>query len=97
MSNELKPCPFCGGIAEYEAVNKKWLVECQVCVISTSVPMHGKKAAAVYLNTKTKYLPYGFLPQTIGKTKLFVAPSTSGSARRFWDENYWFNLKQIIN
>lgn len=58
MSNELKPCPFCGGIAEYEAVNKKWLVECQVCVISTSVPMHGKKAAAVYWNRRD--LPEGY-------------------------------------
>jgi len=36
------------------------------------------------------------LPDKIGNTKLFVAPSTSGSANGFWDESYWFMLKKII-
>jgi len=57
---------------------------------------NGKKACAEFLNTKTNKINYGFLNETIGKTKLFVAPSTSGSARRFWDESYWYMLKEEI-
>jgi len=60
------------------------------------VCFNGKKAAAVCLGTKTKNVAYGFLPQTIGTTKLFVAPSTSGSARRFWEEKYWYELENNI-
>lgn len=58
---------------------------------------NGKKAGATFLNTKTKYVSYGLTNHTIGSTKLYIAPSTSGSARRFWDEKYWVELKNIIN
>lgn len=44
----------------------------------------------------TKLVKYGLQDKTIGKSKLFVLPSTSGSARRYWDEKYWFELKQLI-
>jgi len=61
------------------------------------VCFNGKKAAATFLNERsTKNVNYGFLPQRIGTTRCYVAPSTSGSARKFWDESYWFNLKQKI-
>ncbi len=56
------------------------------------VCFNGKKAGAVYLNTKTKHVSYGLQTTTIGNTKLYIAPSTSGSARRFWDESYWMEL-----
>ncbi|MFA5297579.1 MAG: mismatch-specific DNA-glycosylase [Lutibacter sp.] len=57
---------------------------------------NGKKAAATYLDTKTKNISYGLMPNTIGLTKLYCAPSTSGNARKFWDESYWFKLKELI-
>lgn len=60
------------------------------------VCFNGKKAAATFFNTKTKHIHYGLQPQTIGKTKIYVAPSTSGSARKFWDESYWVDLKKSI-
>lgn len=60
------------------------------------VCFNGKKAAATYLDTKTKNISYGLMPNTIGSTKLYCAPSTSGSARRFWDEEVWKNLIKII-
>ncbi|TYB79174.1 mismatch-specific DNA-glycosylase [Bizionia myxarmorum] len=59
------------------------------------VCFNGKKAAATFFDTKTKYISYGLQPETIGETKLYVAPSTSGSARRFWDERYWRELKSV--
>ncbi len=50
----LLPCPFCGGEADYiKEARGKWLVECQTCIISTSVPTHGKKTTAVYWNIRT--------------------------------------------
>ena len=64
------------------------------------VCFNGKTAAAVFLFNnpkKTKQVSYGLLNNTIGTTKLFVAPSTSGNAKKYWDENIWFSLKNEIN
>ena len=60
------------------------------------VCFNGKKAAAEFMGTKTKNIRYGIMAGTIGETKLYCAPSTSGSARRFWDEVYWINLRREI-
>lgn len=60
------------------------------------VCFNGKKAAAEFMGTKTKHINYGLMAETIGETKLYCAPSTSGSARRFWDESYWVGLKGIF-
>lgn len=61
---------------------------------------NGKAAASVLLfnrSNKTRDIKYGFIRERIGKTKLFVAPSTSGSANGYWDESYWFLLKNEID
>ena len=57
-----------------------------------------KKAASFALGFKgvTSLIDYGLQNQTIGVSKVFVLPSTSGSARRFWDEKYWFELKKLM-
>lgn len=63
------------------------------------VCFNGKGAAAVLLYNnikKTKTINYGFLPQTIGITKFFVATSTSGQARKSWDEGVWIQLKKLV-
>ncbi|HEX2905624.1 MAG TPA: hypothetical protein VHO69_02100, partial [Phototrophicaceae bacterium] len=52
----------------------------------------GKKAGAVYLGRETKTVPYGLQLETIGETRLWVLPSTSGAARGFWDEAWWREL-----
>lgn len=31
MTDELKPCPFCGGKAEFENDNEEWFVFCEKC------------------------------------------------------------------
>jgi len=64
------------------------------------VCFNGKASAAVFLFNKIKQtgkVNYGILPQTISKTKLFVAPSTSGSANSSWDESYWYELKKLVD
>ncbi|MCM4171845.1 mismatch-specific DNA-glycosylase [Arenibacter sp. TNZ] len=60
------------------------------------VCFNGKKAAAEYMGSKTKYIDYGLMTGTIGESKLYCAPSTSGSARKFWEEQYWFDLRKIL-
>lgn len=53
---------------------------------------NGKKAAESYLQ---RWVDYGLQPETIGKTKLFVAPSTSGAASRYWDLKTWCKLETL--
>jgi hypothetical protein len=49
---ELLPCAHCGGEADFAETNKKHVVECQSCVLSTSVPTHSKETAALYWNKR---------------------------------------------
>lgn len=61
---------------------------------------NGKAAASVFLYnrpSKTGDIKFGLMQGTIGLTKVFVAPSTSGSANGYWDESYWFMLKNEVN
>ena len=48
---------------------------------------NGKRAAQVFLDTKG--LAYGEQARRIGETAIHVLPSTSGAARRWWDEAFW--------
>jgi len=45
----------------------------------------------------TSIIEYGLQNQRIGESQVFVLPSTSGSARAYWDEKYWFELKTLIS
>ena len=53
---------------------------------------NGKKAASVYFSINTRYIIYGLQEKAIGDTKIFIAPSTSGAAVRYWDVKYWKKL-----
>ena len=48
---------------------------------------NGKRAARVFLGAET--LDYGEHVRRIGGTAIHVLPSTSGAARRWWDETFW--------
>ena len=48
---------------------------------------NGKRAARVFLDNAT--IDYGEQPLSIGETAIHVLPSTSGAARRWWDEAFW--------
>lgn len=50
---------------------------------------NGKRAASVFLG---RSVAYGLQPERIGATTLFVLPSTSGAARRWWDVSHWHEL-----
>lgn len=48
-----------------------------------------KRAAGEFLGRNPEY---GIQPETIAATQIYVLPSTSGLATRFWDESYWREL-----
>lgn len=49
----------------------------------------GKRPARVVLGRTPAYGPQ---PERLGATGLFVLPSPSGAARRYWDERWWWDL-----
>jgi TDG/mug DNA glycosylase family protein len=51
---------------------------------------NGKLAAKRFLGRND--VPYGFQAESLGPTQLYVAPSTSKLARRYWDEAIWIEL-----
>lgn len=54
---------------------------------------NGKFSARHFLRRAT--VPYGLLPNRIGETRLYVAPSTSKLARRYWNEEIWMDLLRM--
>jgi TDG/mug DNA glycosylase family protein len=54
---------------------------------------NGKFSAKNFLRRAA--VPYGLLPDRIGETRLYVAPSTSKLARRYWDEEIWMDLMRM--
>jgi len=55
---------------------------------------NGKKAAQVALEESR--VGVGLQEETFGTTLLFVAPSTSGLATRWWDVKVWHELAELI-
>ena len=62
------------------------------------VCFNGKKAAQVFFARDD--MNYGPQPATfcpnLPNIKFFIAPSTSGAGRRYWDEGRWVELKMIV-
>ena len=51
-----------------------------------------KRAAQEFMG---RPVDYGLLPGTIGETALFVLPSPSGAARRYWSDAPWRDLARL--
>ena len=58
----------------------------------------GKRAAQVFFRAhfSIKNVPYGVQKQTINKTELFVLPSPSGLAVRYWNTRPWYDLARHL-
>jgi TDG/mug DNA glycosylase family protein len=54
---------------------------------------NGKRAAQEFYG---QTVSYGRQPERLGDTTVFVLPSTSGAARRVWDERCWLEFGEII-
>jgi len=59
---------------------------------------NGKRAAAVFLRNvlESEIKNYGLQPNGLGNTAIFVLPSTSGAARRWWDAAPWRSLAEYL-
>ena len=55
---------------------------------------NGKRAAREFFGQKVKY---GLQDDSIDHTKIFVAPSTSRAANRFWDIKIWHKLARLCS
>jgi TDG/mug DNA glycosylase family protein len=55
----------------------------------------GKRAAQEFYGSQR--IDYGRQPEQIGATVVFVLPSTSGAARRYWDTAHWHALAAFLN
>jgi len=58
------------------------------------VCFNGKKAAKIYLRKKN--VEFGLQKERIESTYLFIAPSTSRAANRWWDQKWWEELSHFI-
>lgn len=54
-----------------------------------TLAFNGKRAAKEFLGRSVEY---GRQPEQVETTALFVLPSTSGAARRWWNISYWQEL-----
>lgn len=54
---------------------------------------NGKRAAKIFFMRRD--ICYGLQRDTVGCTRLFVAPSTSGAANRWWDRSLWVELAEL--
>ncbi len=55
-----------------------------------------KKAAQMFLQKRdTSGFAYGLLNEYVGKTQLYVLPSPSGHATRYWTDEPWLELKML--
>jgi TDG/mug DNA glycosylase family protein len=59
-----------------------------------AIAFDGKFAAKMALGVKT--ISYGRQPEALHGAAMFVLPSPSGRARRFWDERYWFEVAAFV-
>ena len=61
------------------------------------VAFTSKRAGMEFLELKnSKYIHYGEQKQKVGKTRLWVLPSTSGLASGSWDVSYWHALAKYL-
>ncbi len=51
-----------------------------------------KRAGSEFLG---RPVGYGLQPETVGSTALFVLPSPSSAARRWWDVRHWQELARV--
>ena len=58
---------------------------------------NGKRAAAIFFaKPKTSMVVYGRHCDFIGSTAVFVLPSTSGNASKYWDRQHWNDLAEFL-
>jgi len=60
------------------------------------VAFTSKKAASVFFDQPTHQICYGMQAKVIGETHIWVLPSPSGAATRYWDIGPWAALAGVV-
>ena len=60
-----------------------------------TLAFNGKQAAKEFLNTRK--VSYGQQEQKVGPTLIWVLPSTSPVAGKYWNIDHWKNLKKMAD
>lgn len=60
---------------------------------------NGKKSASVFCKWafQSRNISYGLQEEQAGNTQIFVLPSTSGLASKFWEPRYWQEMATLHN
>ncbi|MEJ0010217.1 MAG: mismatch-specific DNA-glycosylase [Alphaproteobacteria bacterium] len=56
-----------------------------------------KTGAASFLGKATGDIAYGFQPERIGRTRIYVLSSPSGHGRKYWRQDVWQALADEVN
>lgn len=64
-----------------------------LCFAPRVLAFVGKRAAGGHLG---RAADYGLQAETLGPTRIFVLPSPSGAARRYWDVSWWHALAHLV-
>jgi len=57
-----------------------------------AIAFNGKMAASVFYDCDTEELDYGEQGQKVGNAAVWILPSTSSTARKYWDVHKWMAL-----
>lgn len=63
-----------------------------------ALAFNGKRPARIFMAATFDLdaTVFGRQPRDLGATAIFVLPSTSGAARRYWDISHWQALAEFI-
>ena len=62
-----------------------------------TLAFNGKEAASLFYGKPTDEVQYGEQSTLVGRTRVFVLPSTSGLAGKYWDVQHWHNLAKFLD
>ncbi len=75
-----------------DAYDPRGFMERILAVKPAAVAFTAKAPASAFLGRRTSALPYGRVEGPPGFPPVWVMPSTSGQASRFWDDRPWHGL-----
>ncbi|MFO7323170.1 MAG: mismatch-specific DNA-glycosylase [Chloroflexota bacterium] len=78
-------------VQDFDTAALRWKIKMHAPL---ALAFNGKRAAQEFYGRRN--IPYGRLREPLGSTAVFVLPSTSSLARRFWDESAWMELAEWL-
>lgn len=74
-------------VQDFDTAALRWKIRMHAPL---ALAFNGKRAAQEFYGRRN--IAYGRLREPVGRTAVFVLPSTSGLAKKFWDEALWAEM-----